>query len=112
MSLIGRIEGRLEIRAGGDDTDAGGLVTGAGGLDTCASSSVTTAGEYGARSRRETVVSLPLRNLTWAYCGFASMSSASSTNESYFELRTCFFSNTGPGVESQDGTDSPLVERL
>ena len=65
----------------------------------------STIGEYGARSRRETVVSLPLHNLTWAYCGFASISSASSTIGSYFEFRTCLFNSTGPGVESQEGTD-------
>ena len=66
----------------------------------------------GARYRIETVDSLPLGNLTCAYQGLASMRCTWSTKGSYFELRTCLFSKTGPGLLNQDGTEWPVADLL
>ena len=73
--------------------------------------SVAIVSPQGARSRRDTVHSLPFGIFTKAYCGLAWISSTVSTMGSYLLFLTFFLSSTGPGF-THDGKDVPLLDLL
>ncbi len=65
----------------------------------------------GARWRKETESSRPQGYLTLACVGVQDTNSTSSTKGSYFDLRTCRFTKTGPFCNSHDGNAEPFAER-
>ena len=64
-----------------------------------------------AKSRIETITSRSSVCRMWAYWGFASSKSISSTRSSYLPARTWRRSRTGSGTDSQLGNECPLGDR-
>ena len=65
----------------------------------------------GAKYRIESVASRPSMCCMWAYWGFASSKSTSSTRGWYLLAWTWQRRRTGPGIDSQLSNESPLRDR-